>query len=281
MREIGKSGVQASAVGLGTWAIGGWMWGGTDEKRIDRRDPGIARCRRDADRYGAGLWARTLRGDRRQGTRGSPRQGGDRHEMRSRLAYAEGPAFLRSGRQAGAPLSRPRRDLPRGRAEPEAARHGLYRSLHHPLAGSDDADRGDRCGRSKDLQQSGKIRAIGASNVSRRNWKPIIAAGGLDAIQERFSMIDREIEDATSAADHGERHFDAELFVAGAGAALRHDRSGSRLFRRRPAQGQSAFLGRQPREGARLSRRRSGRSPRSMTPASHRRSSPGRWRSPA
>ncbi len=30
-REIGRTGVKASAVGLGTWAIGGWMWGGTDE----------------------------------------------------------------------------------------------------------------------------------------------------------------------------------------------------------------------------------------------------------
>ena len=30
-RPIGRSGVKASAVGLGTWAIGGWMWGGTDE----------------------------------------------------------------------------------------------------------------------------------------------------------------------------------------------------------------------------------------------------------
>ena len=30
-RRIGKSGISASAVGLGTWAIGGWMWGGTDE----------------------------------------------------------------------------------------------------------------------------------------------------------------------------------------------------------------------------------------------------------
>jgi methylglyoxal reductase len=30
-REIGSSGISASAVGLGTWAIGGWMWGGTDE----------------------------------------------------------------------------------------------------------------------------------------------------------------------------------------------------------------------------------------------------------
>ena len=31
IRDIGRSGVKASAVGLGTWAIGGWMWGGTDE----------------------------------------------------------------------------------------------------------------------------------------------------------------------------------------------------------------------------------------------------------
>ena len=30
-REIGSTGINASAVGLGTWAIGGWMWGGTDE----------------------------------------------------------------------------------------------------------------------------------------------------------------------------------------------------------------------------------------------------------
>ena len=32
-REIGRSGIKASAIGLGTWAIGGWMWGGTDEAR--------------------------------------------------------------------------------------------------------------------------------------------------------------------------------------------------------------------------------------------------------
>ena len=24
--------IQASRIGLGTWSIGGWMWGGTDEK---------------------------------------------------------------------------------------------------------------------------------------------------------------------------------------------------------------------------------------------------------
>lgn len=46
----------------------------------------------------------------------------------------------------------------------------------------------------EDLRTAGKIRAIGASNVSRDDLNAYIAAGGLDAIQERFSMIDREIE---------------------------------------------------------------------------------------
>ena len=35
-RMIGKSGPEASAVGLGTWAIGGWMWGGSEEQAAIR-----------------------------------------------------------------------------------------------------------------------------------------------------------------------------------------------------------------------------------------------------
>lgn len=31
-REIGQSGVKASAITFGAWAIGGWMWGGADRK---------------------------------------------------------------------------------------------------------------------------------------------------------------------------------------------------------------------------------------------------------
>lgn len=31
-REIGQSGIQASAITFGAWAIGGWMWGGADRK---------------------------------------------------------------------------------------------------------------------------------------------------------------------------------------------------------------------------------------------------------
>ncbi len=32
-REIGTSGIQASVIGLGTWVMGGWRWGGSDEKK--------------------------------------------------------------------------------------------------------------------------------------------------------------------------------------------------------------------------------------------------------
>jgi aryl-alcohol dehydrogenase-like predicted oxidoreductase len=28
-RSLGKSGIEASVVGFGAWAIGGWSWGGT------------------------------------------------------------------------------------------------------------------------------------------------------------------------------------------------------------------------------------------------------------
>jgi aryl-alcohol dehydrogenase-like predicted oxidoreductase len=31
-RELGTTGVNASVISLGTWAIGGWMWGGTNEE---------------------------------------------------------------------------------------------------------------------------------------------------------------------------------------------------------------------------------------------------------
>ncbi|MBN1144049.1 MAG: aldo/keto reductase, partial [Bacteroidales bacterium] len=31
-RKLGNSGIEASAITFGAWAIGGWMWGGADRK---------------------------------------------------------------------------------------------------------------------------------------------------------------------------------------------------------------------------------------------------------
>src|SRR6516165_5652008 len=30
-RQLGTSGLEISTIGLGSWAIGGWMWGGQDD----------------------------------------------------------------------------------------------------------------------------------------------------------------------------------------------------------------------------------------------------------
>ena len=37
--------LRVSRVAIGTWAIGGWMWGGTDEAEIDFHHPLGARSR--------------------------------------------------------------------------------------------------------------------------------------------------------------------------------------------------------------------------------------------
>ncbi len=44
------------------------------------------------------------------------------------------------------------------------------------------------------LREQGKIRAIGASNVTVEQIQEYLAVGGLDAIQPRYSMLDRKIE---------------------------------------------------------------------------------------
>src|SRR5690606_23313988 len=45
------------------------------------------------------------------------------------------------------------------------------------------------------LKQQGKIRAIGASNVAPADLDAYLATGPLDAIQERYSMLDRGMEE--------------------------------------------------------------------------------------
>jgi aryl-alcohol dehydrogenase-like predicted oxidoreductase len=44
------------------------------------------------------------------------------------------------------------------------------------------------------LKSQGKIRAIGASNVSPGELDAYVATGGLDALQEEYSMVKRDIE---------------------------------------------------------------------------------------
>ncbi|MBX4934607.1 aldo/keto reductase [Rhizobium bangladeshense] len=192
-REIGKSGVSASAVGLGTWAIGGWMWGGTDEQQSIAAiraslDAGVTLID-TAPAYGLGraeeIVGKALAG-RREKAVVATKCGLVWHTQKGRHFFD----------QDGKPVHRYLgRDAILHEVEESLTRLGTdYIDLYithwqDPTTPIEETMRA-----LEDLRTSGKIRAIGASNVSRHELAAYIAAGGLDAIQERFSMIDREIE---------------------------------------------------------------------------------------
>ncbi|MBZ3694773.1 aldo/keto reductase [Phyllobacterium calauticae] len=192
-RAIGKSGVQASAVGLGTWAIGGWMWGGTDEQESIAAiqaslDAGVSLID-TAPAYGLGrseeIVGKALKGRR------------DKAVIATKCGLVwhttKGTHFFD---QDGKPVHRYLgRDAIVHEVEESLRRLGTdYIDLYithwqDPTTPIEETVRA-----MEDLRKAGKIRAIGASNVNLAEMNAYIATGALDAIQERFSMIDRELE---------------------------------------------------------------------------------------
>lgn len=192
-REIGGSGIVASAVGLGTWAIGGWMWGGTDDAAAQDAiraglDAGITLID-SAPAYGLGhaeeVVGRAIKG-RRDEVVLVTKCGLVWHSTR-------GPYFFAQG---GLPVHR---DL-----SPAAIRHEVEQSLQRlntdridlyithwqdpttPIAETVAALKG--------LQTEGKILAFAASNTTPDDLAAYRAAGGIAAVQEEYSMVERRIE---------------------------------------------------------------------------------------
>lgn len=193
MRGIGNSGVTASAVGLGTWAIGGWMWGGTDEAQSVAAiqaslDAGVTLID-TAPAYGLGrseeIVGKALSG-RRDKAVIATKCGLVWHTHKGRHFFDQDnkPVHRYLGR-----------DAIFHEIEESLRRLGTdYIDLYithwqDPTTPVEETMRA-----LEDLKASGKIRAIGASNVSLADLQAYISVGGLDAIQERFSMIDHEIE---------------------------------------------------------------------------------------
>lgn len=192
-RTIGGSGISASAVGLGTWAIGGWMWGGTDERQSIAAiqasiDAGISLID-TAPAYGMGL-AETIVGKAIAGRRNNVVL-----VTKCGLVWHvnEGAYFFH---QDGKPV---RRYLGaasiRYEVEESLKRLGTdyidHYVTHWQDATTPIAETVEALVR---LKEEGKIRSIGASNVSPADLEAYIATGALDAIQEEYSMVKRDIE---------------------------------------------------------------------------------------
>ncbi|WP_411035931.1 aldo/keto reductase [Shinella sp. BYT-45] len=193
IREIGRSGVRASAVGLGTWAIGGWMWGGTDEAESIAAiqaslDAGVTLID-TAPAYGLGR-SEEIVGKAVAGRR-------DRAVIATKCGLVwhtqEGSHFFD---QDGKPVHRHLgRDSIIHEVEQSLRRLGTdYIDLYITHWQDATTPIEETVAALEALRQAGKIRAIGASNVGRSELEQYIATGSLDAIQERFSMIDRGIE---------------------------------------------------------------------------------------
>lgn len=200
-RPIGKSGIEASVIGLGTWGIGGWMWGGEDEEQSIRSinialDAGINLID-TAPIYGFGrseeVVGKAIR-DRR-----------DEVVLATKCGMVcnttKGRDFMRS---TSIGVSENGHIHVFIYLDPESIRREVEMSLKRLQTDRIDllqthwqeetTPREDTMAALLKLKDEGKIRAIGVSNASVEQMTEYQKAGDLDSDQEKYSMLDREIE---------------------------------------------------------------------------------------
>lgn len=193
MREIGRSGISASAVGLGTWAIGGWMWGGTDELAAVAAiqasiDEGVTLID-TAPAYGMGR-SEEIVGQACKGRR-------DKVVLATKCGLVW---HVQKGNYFFSQQDKPvHRYLGR-----ESIRHEVEESLRrlgtdyidHYITHWQDATTpiAETMAALEELKAEGKILSIGISNCSLKDVQDYSAAGQLDAVQEEYSMVKRGVE---------------------------------------------------------------------------------------
>src|SRR5690349_11481985 len=182
--EIKGTNLVSSRIGLGTWAIGGWMWGGSDEKESVRTihaafDQGINLID-TAPVYGYG-----------------------------RSEEIVGEAVRQHGRRDGVILAtKVGIDWTRGKIERNSTRQRIIKELEDSLRRlqTDYIDIYqihwlDPCipieeaaATVREFYEQGKIRAIGVSNYSPEQMERFRAAAPLHSIQPPYNIFEREIE---------------------------------------------------------------------------------------
>jgi aryl-alcohol dehydrogenase-like predicted oxidoreductase len=181
---IGSSGLTTSRIGLGTWAIGGSMWGGTDEAQS------IATIRSAVERgvtlidtapaYGFGrseeIVGKAL-------AKGSLR---DKVQIATKvgLSWKNGAVF-RDSRPA-----RMRKEIEDSLRRLRTDVIDLYQ-VHWPDLETPIAETARTL---EDLRREGKIRAIGVSNYSPAQMGVFRTVARLDAVQPPYNLFEREID---------------------------------------------------------------------------------------
>jgi len=198
-RELGPSGISASAIGLGAWAIGGWMWGGTKEEdalaAIHASLEHGVNLIDTAPAYGYGrseeIVGKAIRGRR------------DKVVLATKCGLIwdreEGVFHFHANDKGITP--RPSEKKVYKCLRPDSIRRELEASLRR--LGTDCIDLyqthwqdestpiADTLAALQQLKDQGKIRAIGVSNAKGDHLR---AYGRIDTDQEKYSMLDRGIE---------------------------------------------------------------------------------------
>jgi len=197
-RPLGNSGINASVVAVGAWAMGGWMWGGTSEQdSINAINAAIDEGVNFIDTapiYGFGtseqIVGQAIKGKRDQvviatkcGMVCRSDVGDFKFNATSRGADPDGHVQIRIYQG---------RDSIRQEVEESLKRLDTdYIDLLQTHWQDSTTPIQETMETLLALKDEGKIRAIGASNAEVSHLKKYLEVGQLDSDQERYSMLDR------------------------------------------------------------------------------------------
>ena len=200
-RPLGTSGIEASVVAFGGWAIGGWRCGGTDDTQAVRAIHAAIDCGMNfidtAPVYGFGL-SESIIGEAIKGKRDKvvlatkcglitdPTRG-TRH-FRTNVFNFDDDGLIQVNRccQPDSIKQEVEGSLRRLKTDHIDLFQTHWQDPTTPIA--------DTMGALLDLKKQGKIRAIGCSNASSKQMQEYRDVGPLDSDQERYSMLDRALE---------------------------------------------------------------------------------------
>jgi aryl-alcohol dehydrogenase-like predicted oxidoreductase len=185
MIELGSSGLRASRIGLGTWAIGGWMWGGSDTDESLRTiqsalDRGINFVD-TAPVYGFGR-SEEIVGE-------AIRQSGVRDRVI--IATKVGLRWDDQGRiTRDSSADRIRQDIDDSLRRLRTDRVDVYQ-IHWP---DPSVPIEETASAMRELLEAGKIRAIGVSNFSPAQIDAFRKEAPVHTSQPPYNLFEREIE---------------------------------------------------------------------------------------
>lgn len=183
--KIGETGIEASRIGLGCWAIGGWLWGGSDEREsIDTVHAALAKGINLLDTaaiYGFG------RSEEIVGKALSEYGSRDKVIIATKagLDWTSGKVYRNSAE------SRVKREIEDSLKRLRTDYIDIYQ-IHWPDFETPIEETAEAM---HDLIKDGKIRAIGVSNYSTEQMDIFRQSAPLHVAQPPYNLFERGIED--------------------------------------------------------------------------------------